>query len=290
MKNKIYSIVISMLLFVASLVVVLSIYYRSDFFSKSLVLNIGYSILGGSLLSTAIGIIDYFSLKKKTINSFYDECFEFVKTLNKIEFTYIGDKELIIAEYLYVKDFLNNDNENKEKFIKRAADAFNKQRWNVTPANVLYFIDAESKTFETNLNKSMFSYINLSNYLTDRLIDISNDIYFFCPLMRWKHKENNELCKMAIEIINYVATPSRHFSSYLNKETSNIFAVTKFLQDINNFIFKIKVLENGIVAWKEKMNNFNEQLNKFICSVNRKKYIKKEYEPFFETFSMSGPN
>ena len=280
MKNKVYSIFVSLLFFVVSFGAIIPTYFASDFFFKMLVLNIGYSVFGGSLLAVAINLIDYFSLKKKTINSFCDECFEFIKSLNNIEFTYIGNKELIIAEYLNTKNYLDMDNHNKDEFIKRAVDAFDKQGWNVGSSDIMNIIKSESKAFETNLNKSIISYVNLSSYLLNRLINISDDIYFFSLRMRRKHKENTELCKMAKDVLSFVTSTSHYFSLYLKKEFSNIFAATKFLQDLNCFIFRIDVLENGIVAWKEKMNDFNELLNKFICAINRKNTLKKNMNRF----------
>lgn len=286
MKNKTYSAIISILFIVSSLGIIIPTYFVSDFYSKSLILNLGYSLFGGSLLAVAINIIDYLSIKKKTINNFYDECFEFIKLLNKIEFTYIGERELIIAEYLFSKEFIGLDKNVKDGFIQRAVKAFNEQGWNIGSNDVLACIENESKSFEEKITKSMISYIELSNYLINRMIKLSNDIYFFSPLMRKHHKENEELLNMANDVIRMSASPSQHFSYFLKKEMSNIFAVTKFLEDLNNYIFKIKKINNGVVVWKEKMNSFNELLNKFICAVNHKKYAKQEYPPFFEFYSI----
>ena len=286
MKNKTYSIIISLLFIIVSLVIIVPTYFASNFYSKSLILNLGYSLFGGSLLAVAINVIDYLSAKKKTINSFYDECFEFIKLLNKIEFTYIGGRELIIAEYVYTKDFINLNNNVKDGFIQRAVKVFNKHGWNVNSNDVLICLESESKIFEEKITKSMISYIELSNYLVGRMTKLSNDIYFFSPFMRKRHKENIELSNLANEIIRMSANASQHFSFFLKKEAPNIFAVTKFIEDLNNYIFKIEKINNGVIAWKEKMNVFNDLLNKFICSVNRTEYTKQEYAPFFESYSI----
>lgn len=283
MKNKVYSVVISLLFLVTSLVIIFLIYFLPEFYVKSLVLNLCYSLFGGSFLAVAINIVDYYSLKNKTITSFYDECLEFIKLLNKIEFTYIGDRELIIAEYIYTKDFINHDNDAKEGYVKRAIKAFNEQGWKCDSNDILFCIENESKSFKKNLTNSMLSYIELSNYLYDRMVKVSSDIYFLFPITRKKRKENFELCEMTNEIIKKCTEASLHFSFYLNKETSNIFVITKLMQDLNNYIFKIEKKDNRILAWKEKMNSLNDLLNKFICAVNKKKYVKQEYSPFFGT-------
>lgn len=85
MKNKTDAIIISFLFLIISSCIIFIVYFISDFCTKSLVLNISYSLFGGSILAFAIYICDYLTVKKKTVNDFYDEANDFLKALNAIE-------------------------------------------------------------------------------------------------------------------------------------------------------------------------------------------------------------
>lgn len=289
MKTKVYSIYISFIFLALSTITIFIFYFVHDFYSKSLILNIGYSIFGGSILAFAIYIVEYLTIKRKTVNDFYDEALAFANALNAIDFYDISDKELIVAEYIFLRGYLETNDEAKKEFINRATKAFVNSGYKANTEDIMPTINMEIDSFERAIVKTMMSYIEFSKYLSDRLIRISNEIYFFSKSMRKSHKENIEMCNMVIQAIEKVARPAMHFDLYLKRESSNIVIVTKLVKELNSYFFKIERKNNITLAWKEKMNEYNNLLNQFICAFNGKKYKKQEYSPFYQSPFLKGP-
>lgn len=193
---------------------------------------------------------------------------------------------MVIAEYIFLKDFVEAESKTKEEFINKAFDAFVNSGYSVNREDMFAIIYLEKEHFVKELNKAMMSYIELSKYLLNRLSRISNEIYFFSPKFRKLHKENIDLCNMAIQIIDKLKKPSIHFDLFLKNESSNVVAVTKFVKELNEYFFKIVGNKNRTVAWKEKMNEFSELLNKFVCAVNKQEYKKQDNQPFYQSYAM----
>lgn len=280
MKNKVISIIISFLFLMISLVIILSIYFIPDFCVKSLILNIAYSLFGGSVLAFLIYIADYSTIKKKTINDFYDEGNEFLKALNAIEYFDVSEKELIIAEYIFLKPMFEFDKKGKEEFVAKATNVFTRNGYSISGKDILAIINFEIEHFEKSITKAMMSYVELSKYVLNRLYRTSNDIFFFSVFARKFHKENIELCDMTKQMLEKVARPSLHFDLLLKKESSNIIVITNLIKNLNEYFFRIDRNKNITLAWKEKTNEFNELLNRFISVVEKREYKKRDYQPF----------
>ena len=289
MKSKVYSIYISFIFLALSTITIFIVYFVHDFYSKSLILNIGYSIFGGSILAFAIYIVEYLTIKRKTGNDFLDEASTFLDALNKIELYDITDKELIIAEYIFSRNYLENDDKAKRDFAVKATKAFACSGYKTKTKDIIAIINTEIDSFEKNITKSIMSYVEFSKYLSNRLTRIAGEIYYFSYMMRKTHKENIELSDMVNSIIKRVAKTSMHFDFFLKKEASNIFIVTKLVKELNSYFFKIERKNNITLAWKEKMNEYNDLLNQFICAFNGKKYKKQEYSPFYQSPFLKGP-
>lgn len=260
MKGKVFTIKISIMLLVLSLVLVgISFLVCND--TISLLLNsLGFGILGSCVVTLAVSIGEYHNEKRIALENYYSEAHRVMASFSKLlYFDFNEEMDLLIAYHReqknnemwnsLMKSPLKNDQTEKEKLI----DYYKKIGLclkNFNEEQIEAVINARKQISFDRIEETIDSYIKLSNISLKELENAYGHLCFFTKHGKKKYQEliYTDLHNKAREMLHTIIEASFHFNNYKTGKEASIGIVYDVLKKISPNIFEkteIKTTANG---------------------------------------------
>lgn len=281
MKNKVVQTYISLFVSAITLVAIIICFFCNDFSIKSLILNILYSLFGGAILSFVLSLFEYINVKRETLNDFYDEYIEFLKIIHNVSFLDVTEFEEVVAKFIALEALFKDDDFERKAFCETAKAELEKVGIRISVEGVIPFLQLEADSFKKKLIETIMSYLDVSKYRLNRLWRITTSIYFASPFLNKTHKEYLKLFEEADSLIKAISFKSLHFDMFIKKEIGNVYQMTKYVNALNERLYRIEKNDGATMAWEETFNNLLNRLNKLIDSKANKNYQTVDEKPFY---------
>lgn len=279
MKSKVTQIFVTLTISSVALIAIIICYLCRSICFMDLVLNIFYGVFGSGVLAFVISIIEYYNVKRQTINDFYDEYSDFLELIHKISFMDVTELEETTAKYISLQSLFDEDEKERRAFCIETKKELAKAGINVDEKNVIMFLKLESDSFKKRLTESMLSYINVSKYNIKRLFRLSNSIYF----INNKYKKHSHLYDEVETLYRLISSKSLLFEDHIKSNAGNVYQMVEFIKELNKQIFRIEKSPNHKVAWDEKYHSLSNKLICFYNLVMKNKKQTKEDKPIYES-------
>lgn len=197
--------------------------------------NIALNIFAGAIMLLITSIAEYFSNRKKDLESLMKYILQYRNKFSKIE--YLSEIELL--SYEQYKEKFNKDDSSLELMLQltKECDEYNKELIN-------------------DFDKIIDAYINISNINFDDFWDIYADFRFIIKNKKITFKLHDDIFKFIYDEINLIRELSYHLNIYKVSEVNPIVMYDK-IREYQTHIFYEKELKQG-----ERLDNKNMNLIK----------------------------
>ena len=252
--------------------------------------NIGYGILGSSVVSFIIMLAEYFTTKRKTLETYYFSAINTVEQFYKCKYVKITKADSLIAQFKWSYDTYKMLHPNElggfftehEKLInaicEQAFGFIDMPRDDSLVSQLLLIYEKRDDELKT----AMKTYCDLIRYKRDQFECDYGDIYYLCAIKKKRKDIFNTIHNPIQKKHNEIKEEGRYFGQYLNGEITNSAIIYDYLQRAICALYEINENENGMIVYSAFPESMMDALEKYRCNIYRKeKYNPRKKRPIY---------
>lgn len=283
MKSKVIGVYVSLILMLIAGGLIIIFTLIATCVSNAL-LNIGYGILGSSVVTLVITFSEYFIEKRKGLESYLIAIYECLSCISKIQYTKTVEEKYFIAKFDY-KSWFNSFNDSlseeqiqpyKEYFISNG-----KVNKDISDTEFLNFMQEKIKVQREKMKTVMQTYIDFAEFSMEKVNESYANIYFLNFSINKKKRQNlyDTFLKKLNETHRKVEIQSRHFNDYIKAENGNMPVMLGKIEELNKLFFREEFEANRLTVWTDYTDGMFEECEKFRCEIYGIEYTPTKRHP-----------
>ena len=286
MKSKVIGAYVSLVLMFFACGIIICFHLWSICISNALI-NIGYGILGSSVVTLVITYSEYFIEKKKNLETFLLSIYDCLHVISKIDYLEIDQEKRIVADFNYLNIFPVLTEE-QQKIVDRKLEEYKKYfisckaiNENISNEQFIEFLKQKDNQLQKEIRETIQSYIVFGEYSMNKVDSSYNDIYFI-RFKKGKEKKDilyEQFYSKLYRIHRKVEIESGHFKKYLEGEITNIPVILDKINELNEEFFKIESFSNETIVWGALVDSVFDDLEIFRCEIYKQKYEERKKYP-----------
>lgn len=263
---------------------------------NSVILNIGYGVLGSGIVSFIVMLAEYFTSKYETLERYYLAGIETNNHFLKCQYENLTRIDFALAELKWNYDI--------HKIIPQAAQDDFYIKNNDLIEEICHLLDIPSKEprddsmitqllemFEKRdlkLRQVMNQYVALSEYKISELENAFGNIYFILDLKKKRKEIYVNIHNPIQEKHNDLRKCCTHIKGYLSNDITNAPVIYSFLGEAIKLLFDVQMSESGIIVYPAFVNKISDALEELRCNIYHEDYHKNDPMPVYATGSFVG--
>ena len=274
MRTKAIGTWISFVIIVISIILIVL-----GFISTTVLVHIGYGVLGSSIVSFVIYFAEYFTSKREALELFYQEAIKIVQSSGRCAYVFISELDRERAELQwkgycsYVLMDLQEIIPDCREIIDDILIKNNLPRIKNPNYNSLYnsFLEEFSRR-DHELIDIMKEYIAFSELDLLPFGNAYGNICYLCDLKRKKNDLYDSIFAPIQEMQKSLRSICFRLKQYVNQTEKNAPIAYDYLDQATKQLYKIEHNENTTIAHAHFYDSMSIQLEKLRCDISHEKY------------------
>ena len=258
--------------------------------------NVGYGILGSSIVSFVVMLSEYFTSKREALERYYLAGIETINLFSKCQYEHLTRLDFALAEIKWnydihkivsctiEDDFFTENYDLIEEICHLLGIPSEKLR---DDSLITQFLEIfEKRDFQ--LRRVMNQYVVLCGHKKLELENAFGNIFFICDLNKKQKEIYGNIHNPIQSKYNDLQQCCAHIKRYLSNEIANSPVIYYYLDEAIKSLYDVQKNENNIIVYPEFADKILNALEKLRCDIYYEDYKKIDSKPISATGSCIG--
>lgn len=256
-----------------------------------ILVNIGYGVLGSSIVSFVIYFAEYFTSKRETLELFYQEAMKIVQNSGRCAYVFISELDRKRAE-LQWKDYSSHVLLGIQEIVPDCCELIDEILMknhlpdiNNPDYNSLYntFLEEFSQR-DQELVSIMKEYIAFSELDLLPFGNAYGNICYLCDIKRKKNELYNSIFAPIQKTQKELRSICFRLKKYVNQTEKNAPIAYDYLNQATQQLYRTELKEKTVVAYAQFYDSMNTHLEILRCDINHEEYKESEEEHIYKHY------
>ena len=258
--------------------------------------NIGYGVLGSSIVSFIVMLSEYFTSKRESLEQYYIAAIETNNQFLKCKYERLTRLDFALAELKWNYDthqimqqitqesFVEKNRTLIDEICNLLSLSSNEPRDDNMVEQFLTMFEKRDAV----LRQIMSEYLSLAEYKKTEFENAFGNFYFIFDIKKRRKEVYNSIhCPIQVKQIE-IQKQCVHINGYLSKKTTNAPVIYCYLKQAIELLYTVKTSESGLIVYSEFTHMISDAIEQLRCCIYHEEYHQNEPSPVYAEGSYIG--
>ena len=251
--------------------------------------NIGYGVLGSSIVSFVVMLSEYFTSKRESLEQYYLAAIEINNQFLKCKYERLTRLDIALAELKWnynahqimqqitQENFVDKNRTSIDEICGLLGLSSNEPRDDNLVAQFLAMFEKR----DIVLRQIMNEYLSLADYKRTEFETAFGNLFFIFDIKKKREKVYNCIHRPIQVKHKEIQIQCKHFKGYLSGKVTNALVIYDYLQQAIQLLYDVKISKSGLVVYPEFTYKISGALEHFRCEIYHEGYHQNDPSPVY---------
>ena len=251
--------------------------------------NIGYGVLGSSIVSFIVMLSEYFTSKRETFEQYYLAALETNNQFLKCKYERLTRLDFALAELKWNYDahqiiqqitqenFVDKNRTLIDEICSSLRLPNNEPRDDKMVAQFLAMFEKR----DIVLRQIMCEYLSLADYKKTEFENAFGNFYFILDIKKRRKEIYSSIHSPIQEKHNEIRKQCIHIEGYLSKKITNAPVIYSYLKQAIDLLYDTKTSESGTIVYPAFTHTISDELEQLRCDIYHEEYHQTDPSPVY---------